>query len=178
MLGRTKEVEDQAALSTGSTPVADSSTIGKGMTVTGKCETVGFLRVAGTVKGDAVSNGIEVTDSGSVDGDLLASSNARKMVAVVAGRVTGMVRASVVKVPQGGQVLGGIEADEVTIHGRVEGGLTVRGRLAIAATAVIDGDVSTRSLMMEEGGRVNGMIRMGDKAKSVETTPTKEDAAA
>lgn len=177
MLGRTKEVEGQATLSTGNAPVADSSTIGKGMTVTGKCETVGFLRVAGTVKGDAVSNGIEVTESGSVDGDLLGSSNARKMVAVVAGRVTGMVRASVVKVPQGGMVLGGIEADEVTIHGRVEGGLTVRGRLAIAATAVIDGDVSTRSLMMEEGGRVNGMIKMSE-AKAASATPAKEEVAA
>jgi len=177
MLGRTKEVEGQATLSSSSATVADSSTIGKGMTVTGKCETVGFLRVSGTVKGDAVSNGIEVTESGSVAGDLLAATNAKKMVAVVSGKVTGMVRASVVKVPHGGQVLGGIEADEVTIHGRVEGGLTVRGRLSVAATAVIDGDVSTRSLAMEEGGRVNGMIKMGE-VKSTPVVAPKEEAAA
>ncbi len=134
------------------------------MTVDGNCRTDGFLRIEGKVVGNTVANGLEVTESGSVEGDVVSSPSAKKAVVVISGRVTGTVRASLVEVRAGGVVLGGLEAEEATVHGRVEGSVEIERRLAITRSAVIDGEVRTERLMMEEGGRVNGTILMGRQA--------------
>ncbi len=167
MLGKNKEPRPAPpARPAPENVVAGSSTIGKGMTVDGNCDTDGFLRIEGKVCGSVVANGLEVADSGAVEGDVVSSPSARKAVVVIAGRVTGTVRASLVEVRKGGVVLGGLEADEATVHGRVEGDIDIQRRLAIAANAVIDGEVRTERLMMEEGGRVNGTIRMGRQSEA------------
>jgi cytoskeletal protein CcmA (bactofilin family) len=176
VLGKNRETQSvPPARPTTESPVAGSSTIGQGMTVDGNCETDGFLRIEGKVLGNTTANGLEVTESGTVEGDVVSSPTAKKAVVVIAGRVTGTVRASLVEVRQGGIVLGGLEAEEATVHGRVEGGIDIVRRLAITKNAVIDGEVRTERLMMEEGGRVNGTIRMGRQSAS-ETTPKKGTA--
>ena len=144
------------------TTVPSQSVIGRGMTVTGDCITDGHVRIQGTVSGGVTANGLELADSGVIDGDVSVPKAGKKgQVFIVAGRITGRVTAHVVDVKKSGVVLGGIDAEEVTIHGSVEGGVTVRHRLAVSSTAVVAGDVQTGRLVMEEGGRVNGTIRMG-----------------
>jgi len=162
VLGKNREVQPAPTSRPAAEPaVSGTSTIGKGMTVDGSCQTDGFLRIEGKVLGGVVANGLEVADAGVVEGDVVSSPSAKKAVVVIAGRVTGTVRASLVEVRKGGVVLGGLEAEEATVHGRVEGDIDIERRLAITASAVIDGEVRTERLMMEEGGRVNGAIRMG-----------------
>ena len=167
MLGKNKEAQATAAparhpQAAGAT--TGTSLIGQGMTIDGNCRSEGFVKIEGKVSGDVASNGAEIAKSGQVEGDVVASPSTKGVVVTVGGRVKGRVRAGSVLVPDGGVVLGGVEADEVTVHGRVEGGLTVSGRLAIASTAVIVGQVRTERLTMEEGGQVNGTIHMGKQA--------------
>ncbi len=176
MLG--KNVKDRSAPEISqpkSTPVPSHSVVGQGMTVSGDCTTEGHVRVEGTVSGSVVTNGLELTESGVVEGDVSVPEGGKKgQVFVVSGRVTGCVRAHIVDVKKSGRVLGGIDAEEATIHGTVEGGVAVRNRLAIAATAVVSGDVRTDRLVMEEGGRVNGTIRMGGEATRSSSKPGSE----
>lgn len=142
--------------------VPSQSVIGQGFTVTGDCVTDGHVRVQGTVTGNVTANGLELADTGLIDGDVSVPQGGKKgQVFVVAGRVTGRVKAHIVDVKKTGVVLGGIDAQEVTIHGSVEGGVQVRSRLTVSSTAVVSGDVQTDRLVMEEGGRVNGTIQMG-----------------
>lgn len=167
MLGKnSKDRTVPAEPQTKSASVPSHSVVGQGMTVSGDCTTEGHVRIQGTVAGNVFANGLELADSGVVEGDVSVPKGAAKkgQVFVVSGRVTGRVTAHIVDVKRTGVVLGGIDAEEATIHGSVEGGVDVRHRLAVSSTAVVNGDVQTDRLVMEEGGQVNGTIRMGRRA--------------
>ncbi|MEM7417308.1 MAG: polymer-forming cytoskeletal protein [Gemmatimonadota bacterium] len=157
--------------------VPSQSVIGRGFVVTGDCVTDGHIRIQGTVAGSVTANGLELGEGGVIDGDVSVPQGGKKgQVFVVAGRVTGRVKAPIVDVKKSGVVLGGIDAQEVTIHGSVEGGVQVRSRLTVSSTAVVSGDVKTDRLVMEEGGRVNGTIQMG--RASAASKPSLESSGA
>lgn len=141
------------------------SVITKDMRVAGDIETTGAIRIEGSVSGSVRAASLELTATGSVDGDLIAAEgDSAEGAFVVAGNVQGAVRAHQVEVRQGGTVLSGVVAESATVRGRILGGVLARGRLALTATAVVEGDVHARRLALEEGGQVNGNIRIGDQA--------------
>jgi cytoskeletal protein CcmA (bactofilin family) len=87
---------------------------------------------------------IEMSGVLKVDGEIHGSiSGARQ---VLLGR-TGMVR-------------GNIAAGEVVLGGTVEGSVAAAERLELQATATVTGDVDTRSIVVVEGARINGSVRM------------------
>lgn len=181
MLGiKSKEADIKVARSAPAGVTSEAvSFVGTGMNVTGNCVVNGKLRIAGNVAGNVEAEGLELQESGSIDGDVSAPKTGRsEAVFVIGGRVEGTVRAPRVEVRRTGRVLGGIVADHATIHGKVEGGLEVSSRLAIEDTAVVEGDVQAGRLTMKEGGHVNGTIVMGEassRRKSADT-PMREIA--
>lgn len=87
---------------------------------------------------------IETSGVLKVDGEINGSiAGARQ---VLLGR-TGMVR-------------GNIAAGEVVLGGVVEGSVAATDRLELQATATVSGDVDTRSIVVVEGARINGSVRM------------------
>ena len=143
----------------------DLSVLTKDVRIVGDVETMGRVRLEGTVTGTVRARGIELSRGGTVEGDVVAmSKDDDKETFVVEGTVQGAVRARHVEIGEGGRVLGGIEADHATVRGRVQGGIQARDRLALKATAVVEGDIDARRLALEEGGQVNGNIRIGDRA--------------
>jgi cytoskeletal protein CcmA (bactofilin family) len=152
----------------------DLSVITKDVRIVGDVETAGRLRLEGAVTGNVRARSIELAATGSVEGDvvMLDPQNGKETFAID-GTVQGAVRAGQVEVGQGGSVLGGIEADHATVSGRVQGGIQARDRLALRATAVVEGDIDARRLALEEGGQVNGNIRIGDRAALAESGRTK-----
>ena len=73
------------------------------------------------------------------------------------GSVTG---ARQVLLGRGGAVRGNIVAGEVVIGGHVEGSVTAAERLELQASATVSGDIETRSIVVLEGARINGLVRM------------------
>ena len=61
-----------------------------------------------------------------------------------------------------GLVKGPITAGIVRVAGRVEGNISAREHLRLEKTGQIQGDVSTASLVVEDGGRLNGRSAMLD----------------
>ena len=51
--------------------------------------------------------------------------------------------------------------DDAEVHGRFEGELTVRNRLAIRATGHVSGSISYRQIEIEVGGKISGSIQAG-----------------
>jgi cytoskeletal protein CcmA (bactofilin family) len=83
------------------------------------------------------------------------------------GRVDGSVTgARQVLLGRGGSINGNIVADEVVIGGSVRGTLTVRERLELQGTAAVVGDIETRSIVVIEGARIDGAVRMTDLVAS------------
>lgn len=80
----------------------------------------------------------------------------------IEGRVQGTVRvARQVLVAKGGLVEGDLHAREAIIGGEVRGNVTATERVEIQPQSTIHGDLTTKVLLVQEGGEVNGVVRMG-----------------
>lgn len=92
----------------------------------------------------------------TVTGDLEAVGVIR-----VEGRVLGNVQAGdQVLLSEGAVIEGNVMAREAVIGGRVHGSISASERIELQAEAVVEGDLATPRLLIHEGGRVNGGVRM------------------
>jgi cytoskeletal protein CcmA (bactofilin family) len=82
-------------------------------------------------------------------------------VVKVEGTISGSVRAEKqVLVAKGGVVEGDIYTKEAIIGGEVRGAIYADDRVEIQVDSSIKGDITTQKLMVQEGGEVNGNVRM------------------
>src|SRR6267378_3859729 len=110
--------------------------------------------------GDAVT-GLSIIGAGMrVVGDISAEG-----VVKIEGTVVGTVQAAKqVLVAKGGEVEGDVVSREAIIGGEVRGGIYAEERVELQATSVVHGDVATKRLFVQEGGEMNGVLRMGEDA--------------
>jgi cytoskeletal protein CcmA (bactofilin family) len=81
----------------------------------------------------------------------------------IEGAVEGTVRAGkAVVLGKEGVVDGDISTQDAVIGGRVTGSITAESRLELQATCVVEGQIHARRIKLEEGGKVNGNVRIGD----------------
>ena len=99
-----------------------------------------------------IAAGMKIT--GDVD-----TSGVLKVDGEINGSITG---ARQVLLGRGGAVRGNVVAGEVVVGGHVEGSVSATERLELQATATIAGDIETRSIVVLEGARINGLVRMTD----------------
>jgi cytoskeletal protein CcmA (bactofilin family) len=91
-----------------------------------------------------------------VEGEIASSG-----VVKVEGTVAGTIRAErQVLVARGGVVEGDIHTAEAVIGGRVQGGVMATERIEVQGGAAVHGDVGTKSLVVQEGGEINGLVKM------------------
>jgi cytoskeletal protein CcmA (bactofilin family) len=95
-----------------------------------------------------------------VVGDITAEG-----VVKIEGTVIGTVRAGrQVLVAKGGEVEGDVIAREAIIGGEVRGTVVAEERAEVQASSVVHGDITTKRLLVHEGGEINGVVRMGTPA--------------
>jgi cytoskeletal protein CcmA (bactofilin family) len=86
-------------------------------------------------------------------------------VVKVEGTIEGSIKgARQVVLSRTGLIQGDIHADEVILGGRVVGTVHASERVEIQNTCRIEGDIHTRSIVVVEGGIINGGVRMEDSA--------------
>ena len=79
----------------------------------------------------------------------------------VDGRIEGSISgARQIIVGRDGSVHGNVQATEVILAGTVDGSLAATERAELQGTATITGDVQTRVIVVHEGARINGTVRM------------------
>jgi cytoskeletal protein CcmA (bactofilin family) len=71
------------------------------------------------------------------------------------------VEASVV-VTESGYVKGNIYSDFLLVAGRIEGNVHISGQLHLTKTARINGDINTGSIVIDEGGNIEGKCSMNN----------------
>jgi len=149
----------------GREPAAGESVVGKSLRIRGECEVAGRLLVEGHITGDVRASSVEVAAGGRVDGSISGPDGKSPAGAVlIAGHVGGGVRGGRVEVRSQGEVMHGVVSTDSVISGKVNGGLSASGRFSLSSTGFVEGDVRTRRLVVEDGGQVNGSIRMGEVA--------------
>jgi cytoskeletal protein CcmA (bactofilin family) len=102
--------------------------------------------------------GLSIIAAGmEVVGDIVAEG-----IVKVEGAIRGNLRVGrQVLVAKGGLVEGDIQTREAIVGGEVRGGITATQRIEIQPASVVHGDLSTPMLLVQEGGEVNGVLRMG-----------------
>lgn len=70
-------------------------------------------------------------------------------------------------------VTGTINAEDVVVHGRIEGNIEGRHRIELCATADVQADVTTPSLVVHDGALFNGKTTMKRAVASVVNTDGK-----
>ena len=93
-----------------------------------------------------------------ITGDV-ATTGTLKIDGRIDGSVTG---ARQLLLGRGGAIHGNVHAGEVVIGGVVDGGITADERLELQGTAVVNGDIDTKSILVLEGARINGTVRMNE----------------
>ena len=115
-----------------------------------------FTEKSGALAGEA---GLSIIGSGMrVVGDISAEG-----VVKVEGTVVGTVQAGrQVLVAKGGLVEGDVVTREAIIGGEVRGSVQAGERVELQTTSVVHGDIATRRLLVQEGGEINGVLRMSE----------------
>jgi cytoskeletal protein CcmA (bactofilin family) len=99
-----------------------------------------FIAEDTTIKG-SITTASSLTVAGAVEGDI----NAGGEVHVLADAA----------------VRGDVSGPSVVIAGKVEGRINASGRLLITTSGHVTGDIAVRSLLIEEGGTLQGLCAMG-----------------
>lgn len=83
------------------------------------------------------------------------------------GRVEGSIKASKsVVVGREGSVTGDIETQDVVVAGKVNGTVIGASRVELQDTCHVEGDIRSRRIKLDEGGRVEGSLHMGSDAQA------------
>lgn len=132
---------------------ADTETtyITKGSKLTGNLETDGSIDIIGTIEGNVDCKG-KIVVGGKVVGNIVAgelyANNAR---------IEGDVKSyGSIKVGVGSMIIGGIEGESAVIAGAVNGDIDVKGPVIVDSTAVIMGNIKSRSVQINNGAVIEG----------------------
>ena len=105
--------------------------------------------------------GLSVIAAGmKIVGDI-ESTGVVKIEGIVEGAIRG---ARQLLLGRQGTVHGDIRAHEVVIGGTVVGTIIADERVEIQGTSSVQGDIHTKSIVVLEGGVINGNVRMGETA--------------
>lgn len=127
--------------------------IGAATKVTGNITTKGHVTVMGTVKGDISAKG-NVIISGSVTGKIKCSN-----LLFESGVLTGDIEANnLVSINESVTLTGAIICKDITVVGTVLGNITATGKVGLASTAVVKGDIKSAQMGMEMGAKLDGKI--------------------
>lgn len=108
-------------------------------------------------KDPAAEVGISLIASGTrISGEIESDG-----VVKIEGSVVGNVRAGKqLLIAQGGTVEGDIETAEAIVGGEIRGTIQATRRVEIQAGAVVHGDVIAPRLLVQDGGELNGYVKM------------------
>lgn len=111
--------------------------------------------------GALTEGGLSIIAAGmKVTGDLETAG-----VVKVEGSVEGSIKgARQVLVGRAGEVRGDVHAREAVIGGKVFGSVVASERVEIQGGSMVEGDIHTKTIVVLEGGRINGAVRMDEGA--------------
>lgn len=129
----------------------DTTYITKGTTIKGDIKTDGGIDVIGNVEGNVTCEG-KLIVGGSIKGNVDAGE-----VYANAAKIEGEILATgSVKVGVGSVVVGDVTATSAVIAGAVNGDIDVQGPVIVDSTAVIMGNIKSRSVQINNGAVIEG----------------------
>ncbi len=152
----------------------ETAVITAGLVVTGNLDSIGSIDIFGTVEGDVSCKG-KMTVSGTITGTIIANE-----VFANNAQITGDIEAKgSVKIGQGTVAVGNITATSAVIAGAVKGNVDVNGPVIVDSSAVIVGDIKSKTVQINNGATIDGRCSQAYSDIDVEsifnTVPEKND---
>lgn len=136
-------------------PIADDeiTEITKGTAVTGNIASTGSMNVYGKITGD-----IHVKGKLVVTGTVVGTSEAKEIFANNAKIEGDMISEGTVKIGNGSVIIGNVIAASAVIGGAIKGDIDVQGPVIVDGTAVIKGNIKSKSVQINNGAAIEGSI--------------------
>ena len=147
-----QNTEQPAPINTFAEGVNETGVIPNGMTVTGDITTNGSLDIMGTVKGNVVVAG-KLNITGNIEGD----SKADEVFADGARIIGEVVSNGSIKVGQSSVIKGNMSASSAVLAGAVKGDIDVKGPVVLDSTAIIMGNIKSKSIQINNGAAIEGL---------------------
>jgi len=108
---------------------------------TSKSEETTIIRSGVKIEGKITSSG-NIRVDGEIQGDIFSESN--------------------ITIGEDAQVNGQLNANAITIGGKVSGTVIAKGKLILGSTGNLKGDIITKNLAIEAGAKFDGKSKTGD----------------
>ena len=132
----------------------DTTFITQGTLVHGDIESDGDIEVRGRVDGNIRCSG-KLIISGTVNGDIVAGELYGEEA-----DITGEIRAQgIVKIGAGSVTVGNISAETAVVAGAVKGDMDIRDEVVFDSTAVVIGNIKSKSVDIRSGAIVEGFCK-------------------
>lgn len=133
-------------------PSEEVSVLTESMLINGNTATEGSLDVRGSIVGN-----VEALGKLNITGNIQGNSQAAEIYAEGA-KITGELRSTgSIKVGQSTVIIGNIFATSAVIAGAVKGDIDVKGPVILDASAIVMGDIKSKSVQINNGAVIEGM---------------------
>ncbi len=133
-------------------PSDEVSVLTDSMIVNGNIATEGALEVRGSIVGN-----VEALGKLNITGAIQGNSQAAEIYAEGA-RITGELRSEgSIKIGQSTVIIGNVYAYSAVIAGAVKGDIDVKGPVILDSSAIVMGDIKSKSVQINNGAVVEGM---------------------
>ena len=141
------------SIMTSSKRVSDEvSVITESMIINGNLATEGALEIRGSIVGN-----VEALGKLNITGAIQGNSQAAEIFAENA-RITGELKSNgSIKVGQSTVIIGNIFAYSAVIAGAVKGDIDVKGPVILDSSAIVMGDIKSKSVQINNGAVIEGM---------------------
>ena len=142
---------DEAVIEEDDLPSDEVAEITKGTSLVGNIESDGSINLYGKIKGDITCKGKLM-----VTGRVTGVSHAREIFANNA-KIEGDVHSiGTIKIGNGSVIVGNVYATSAVIGGAVRGDIDVKGPVIVDGTAVVQGNIKSRSVQINNGAVIEG----------------------
>ena len=145
-------VAKSAPINTIAEGVNEVGVIPMGMTVVGDITSNGSLDIMGTVKGNVTVAG-KLNITGNIEGD----SKAEEVFADGARIIGEVISNGTIKVGQSSVIKGNLSASSAVLAGAVKGDIDVKGPVILDSTAIIMGNIKSKSIQINNGAAIEGL---------------------
>lgn len=132
--------------------IDETSIITESMIINGNMATEGSLEVCGSIVGN-----VEALGKLNITGAIQGNSQAAEIYAEGA-KITGDLKSEgSIKVGQSTVIIGNIYALSAVIAGAIKGDIDVKGPVVLDASAIVMGDIKSKSVQINNGAVIEGM---------------------
>lgn len=125
--------------------------ITKGLTIHGDIECVGAVEIYGKVEGNINCEGKLV-----VCGRVIGNAETTEFFANKANITGDVVSRGSAKIGQGTKLIGNVTAQGAVVAGAIKGNIDVQGPVILDSTAVVMGDIRSRTIQINNGAIIDG----------------------